>query len=36
MLLRLQQRESSTETEETQKQATQVLQYLSKTYRDQE
>ena len=36
MLLRLQQREISTETEETQKQATQVLQYLSKTYRDQE
>ncbi|MBR5854245.1 MAG: DUF4924 family protein [Paludibacteraceae bacterium] len=36
MLLRLQQREISAETEETQKQATQVLQYLSKTYRDQE
>ena len=36
MLLRLQQRKISTETEETQKQATQVLQYLSKTYRDQE
>ena len=36
MLLRLQQREISTETEETQKQATQVLQYLSKTYRNQE
>ena len=36
MLLRLQQREISAETEETQKQATQVLQYLSKTYRNQE
>ena len=36
LLLRLQQREISAETEETQKQATQVLQYLSKTYRDQE
>ena len=36
MLLRLQQREISAETEETQKQATQVLQYLSNTYRNQE
>ena len=36
LLLRLQQREISAETAETQKQATQVLQYLSKTYRDQE
>ena len=35
MLLRLQQREISAETEETQKQATQVLQYLSKTYKEQ-
>lgn len=36
MLLRLQQREISSQTADTQKQATQVLQYLSKTYRDQE
>lgn len=36
MLLRLQQREISSETGETQKQATQILQYLSKTYREQE
>lgn len=36
MLLRLQQREISTDTAEVQKQATQVLQYLSKTYLEQE
>ena len=36
MLLRLQQREISAETEDIQKQVTQVLQYLSRTYRDQE
>jgi len=36
MLLRLQQREISPETAETQQQVTQVLQYLSKTYRQQE
>lgn len=36
MLLRLQQREISAETVEVQKQATQVLQYLSKTYLEQE
>lgn len=36
MLLRLQQREISTETEQVQKQVTHVLQYLSKTYRNQE
>ena len=35
MLLRLQQREISAETADTQKQATQVLQYLSKTYKEQ-
>ena len=36
MLLRLQQREISTETEQVQKQVTHVLQYLSKTSRNQE
>lgn len=36
MLLRLQQHEISTETEQVQKQVTHVLQYLSKTYRNQE
>ena len=36
MLLRLQQREISAETEDIQKQVTQVLQYLRRTYRDQE
>ena len=36
LLLRLQQREISAETTEVQKQATQVLQYLSKTYLEQE
>ena len=35
MLLRLQQREISSQTADTQKQATQVLQYLSKTYKEQ-
>lgn len=35
MLLRLQQREISTQTAEVQQQATQVLQYLSKTYYEQ-
>ncbi len=35
MLLRLQKRTISPETESVQKQATQVLQYLSRTYRDQ-
>ena len=36
MMLHLQQREVSAETADIQKQATQVLQYLSKTYREQE
>ena len=36
MMLHLQQREISAETADTQKQVTQVLQYLSKTYREQE
>ena len=35
MLLRLQQREISSETANTQKQVTQLLQYLSRTYREQ-
>lgn len=35
MLLRLQQREISSETADTQKQVTQLLQYLSRTYREQ-
>ena len=36
MMLHLQQREITEQTQEIQKQATQILQYLSKTYRDQE
>lgn len=36
MILHLQHREISAQTAETQKQATQILQYLSKTYREQE
>lgn len=36
MLLRLQQREISEETADIQKQVTQVMQYLNKTYREQE
>ena len=35
MLLKLQKRQISSETELVQKQATQVLQYLSKTYKEQ-
>lgn len=35
MLLRLKKSPISSETEEVQKQATQVLQYLSKTYKEQ-
>lgn len=35
MLLRLQNKDISSETAEVQKQVTQVLQYLSRTYRDQ-
>ena len=35
MLLKLQKRQISSETELVQKQATQVLQYLSKTYQEQ-
>ena len=35
MLLNLQKRPISTETQQVQKQATQVLQYLSKTYKEQ-
>ena len=35
MLLKLQKRPISSETEQVQKQATHVLQYLSKTYKDQ-
>ena len=36
MMLHLQQREITEQTQDIQKQATQILQYLSKTYRDQE
>ena len=36
MLLKLKKSPISSETEQVQKQATQVLQYLSKTYRNQE
>lgn len=35
MLLRLQNKDISSETADVQKQVTQVLQYLSRTYRDQ-
>ena len=35
MLLKLQKRQISSETELVQKQATQILQYLSKTYKEQ-
>ena len=35
MLLKLQKRPISSETEQVQKQATKVLQYLSKTYKEQ-
>ena len=35
MLLKLQKRPISSETEQVQKQATQILQYLSKTYKEQ-
>jgi hypothetical protein len=35
MLLRLQKRTISSETEHVQQQATHVLQYLSKTYKEQ-
>ena len=35
MLLNLQKRPISSETEQVQKQATKVLQYLSKTYKEQ-
>ena len=35
MLLNLQKRPSSSDTEQVQKQATQILQYLSKTYKEQ-
>lgn len=36
MLLHLQKKEISAETEEVQKQVTQLLQFLSKTYKDQD
>jgi hypothetical protein len=35
MLLNLQKRPISSDTEQVQKQATQILQYLSKTYKEQ-
>ena len=35
MLLKLQKRPISSETEQVQKQATHILQYLSKTYKEQ-
>jgi hypothetical protein len=35
MLLKLQKHPISTETQQVQKQATQILQYLSKTYKEQ-